>query len=174
MLEGRKENLPTFHHSTFQTGFRCRAKTSSWSALSVKAGTISRPRTGGSTPNGRSGRSTARGAISSRRTRNRSNGDGRSSRAAVPSCVGRTRRPLVPVLARRAQRAAQGDVADVDELKKATTVIVIFVTILGIAIGLMTRSSSDVREAGGEAAVVPDLRWYAIQTTRGTRTRCAR
>src|SRR2546422_4621268 len=44
---------------------RCRGKTSSWNAPCAKAGTTSRPRTGGSTRNGRSGRSTARGAIRS-------------------------------------------------------------------------------------------------------------
>src|SRR5437773_2527876 len=57
---------------------RCRGKTSSWNAPCAKAGTISRPRTGGSTRSGRSGRSTARAAISTRRTRNRSSDDGRA------------------------------------------------------------------------------------------------
>src|SRR2546422_826407 len=55
---------------------RCRARTSSWNAPPVRAGTISRPRTGGSIPSGPSGRSTARGATNRRRIRSRSSVDG--------------------------------------------------------------------------------------------------
>src|SRR5262249_49915580 len=140
-----------------------------------RVGTISRRKTDASTRSGRSGRSTARAATSSRRTRNRSNGDGshdggggRGGRGQPRGSSRRESRPVLPVPARGAQRAAQGDLADVRRAEEGDDRHHHFRVDPG------DRDRFDgrvlpvgVREAGCEDVLVPELRWYAIQTTAG-------
>src|SRR3989442_6397733 len=143
---------------------RWRARTSSWNAPPVRAGTISRPKTGGSIPSGRNGRSTARGATSRRRTRSRSSGDGgtrtpRVGRAAP--CLGVRDRAGAGGspqghLAQlgRAQEGDRGDRRVRDQPGRADR-----------AHGL--DAAAGVRDGGGQPVQMTDHRWYAIQTTAG-------
>src|SRR2546421_306278 len=142
---------------------RCRGKTSSWNAPCAKAGTTSRPRTGGSTRNGRSGRSTARGAISTRRTRNRSSDDGRA-RQPEAELAG----PGGGLPARRALGAPQGHVADVGRAEEGDGRhhrLRRHPRGLHRAAGLVP--AAGVRDLRREAVLMSEHRWYAIQTTAG-------
>src|SRR3989442_14932714 len=143
---------------------RWRARTSSWNAPPVRAGTISRPRTGGSIPSGRNGRSTARGATSRRRTRSRSSGDGgtrtpRAGRAAprlgVRDRAGAGGSPQGHLAQLgRAQEGDRGDRRVRDQPGRADR-----------AHGL--DAAAGVRDGGGQPVQMTDHRWYAIQTTAG-------
>src|SRR3989442_8503885 len=143
---------------------RWRARTSSWNAPPVRAGTISRPRTGGSIPSGRNGRSTARGATSRRRTRSRSSGDGgtrtpRAGRAAprlgVRDRAGAGGSPQGHLAQLgRAQEGDRGDRRVRDQPGRADR-----------AHGL--DAAAGVRDGGGQPVQMTGHRWYASQTTAG-------
>src|SRR6266487_330797 len=164
MLEGWKEDLPTFHHSNFPTRFRC-ARTSSWSAPSVRVGIISRPRTGGSTPSGPSGKSSARAATSSSNTRNRSSGHGGARDGRVPAGPARADRGFLP---RCAGRGAQGHLAHAGRAQEGDPRD----RRVRDDPGHRDRSHGHdvparVREGRREAVLMSEHRWYAIQTTAG-------
>src|SRR5438034_1211935 len=147
---------------------KCRGKTSLWNARSARAETISRRRTGGSTPKASSGRSTAPGVTGTSRTRSPSSGDGSAGQPQGTGLEGQLGRPGHRVPAGRARGDPQGHLAHVGgaqegddghrDLRRAARPAH---RLDGLA------AAADLRGAGREAVLMSEHRWYAIQTTAG-------
>src|SRR5947209_8368300 len=159
---GRPQGGRGRHHQDPEVT-RCPGKTSSWNARCAKAGTTSPPRTGASTPSGWNGGSTARGATSTRRTRNPSSGDGSAGQHGAELA-----RPGGGLPAGSPGRDPQGHLADVGgaqegddghrDLRRAARPA-------HRLDGLV--AAADLRRRRGEVLLMSEHRWYAIQTTAG-------
>src|SRR2546430_14030891 len=121
------------------------------------------PRTGASTPSGWNGGSTARGATSTSRIRNRSSGDGsaRQHRAELARAGG-------GLPAGRPGGDPQGHLADLGGAQEGDD------GHRDLRHPAWSRDRADglgppvrVRDRSGEVLLMSDHRWYAIQTTAG-------